>query len=196
MKNDCRTFGVLLAIDQSGPVDRCRLALPWPPGTHGSVVGAAFDVMADRCERVIVTAGGHVGEIFEALAPRSCIPGHPPGDGGALDSARTGLIAALGRGAERIILHLADHPAVRAETVGTLLDAAIASGSDVVIPRVGERDGYPIVLSQRAGIAVCARPLGRQLTSLLSIPDLSISHVDTSDEGVLLDIDSLNDRSE
>src|SRR5512146_2745170 len=71
-------------------------------------------------------------------------------EGGQLSSARAGLRAALDDGAEMIVVHPVDMPAVRTSTIKTLLTKA--DGADAVVPEFEGAAGHPLVLT-RAGAA-------------------------------------------
>ena len=98
---------------------------------------------------------------------------------------------ALAADADRIMLHLSDHPAVATATVRRLLDEA--EGADYVHPRRHDRGGHPVVLSRAIAARILDAPLPDGLRSARTLPGFRIHAVDLDDAGVQLDLDTPED---
>ena len=187
-----RTIAVLLAGGRSRRMGRCKQALPWSRGGRATtVIAAAYDTVASVADEVVVTVGHHATGIIAALEGRTATVVEVDPDGSMLDSARAGIRTALAADADRIVLHLSDHPAVLTTTVRHLLDAA--EDADYVHPRRGDRGGHPVILSNAIASRILEAPLPDGLRSARDLPGFRIRAVDLDDAGVQVDLDTPED---
>jgi len=187
-----RTIAVLLAGGRSRRMGRCKQTLPWSRDGHATtVIAAAYDTVAPVADQVVVTVGHHATSIIAALEHRPATVVHVDPDGTMLDSARAGIRTALAAEAERVVLHLSDHPAVAARTVHRLLEAA--EGADYVHPRRDDRGGHPVILSKAIASRILDASLPDGLRSARSLPGFRIRAVDLDDAGVQIDLDTPED---
>lgn len=187
-----RTIAVLLAGGRSRRMGRCKQTLPWSRGGRATtVIAAAYDTVASVADEVVVTVGHHATGIIAALEGRTTTVVEVDPDGSMLDSARAGIRTALAADAARIVLHLSDHPAVTTTTVRHLLDAA--EDADYVHPRLGDRGGHPVILSNAIASCILEAPLPDGLRSARDLPGFRIRAVDLDDPGVQVDLDTLED---
>ena len=105
---------------------------------------------------------------------------------GQLSSARAGLRAALDDGADVILVHPVDMPAVRTSTLKTLLTKT--DGTDAIVPEFEGAAGHPLVLT-RAG---AEKILSAQGTATLeeAVSRLQLRRVQTKDPGVVVNVNS------
>jgi molybdenum cofactor cytidylyltransferase len=187
-----RTIAVLLAGGRSQRMGRCKQTLPWSrEGRPTTVVAAAYDTVATVADEVVVTVGRHATDIIAALEGRPATIVDVDADGTMLDSARAGIRAALAADADRIVLHLSDHPAVATTTVRHLVDAA--EEADYVHPRRGDRGGHPVILSRAIASCILEASLPDGLRSARDLPGFRIQAVDLDDAGVQIDLDTPED---
>lgn len=182
--------GVLLAGGRSARMGRCKQTLPWVrDGRPTTVVAAAHDTISRHVSLVFITVGLHAPAIRKSLGERAATFLDVDPEGSMLESARTGIEAALNTGASRILLHLSDHPAVRDITIERLLDED-ARRFDFVHPRSEGRGGHPIVLSSTLGRRILDEPLTDGLRSARELPNTSVLAVEVDDPGIHLDLDT------
>ncbi len=136
---------LLLAAGRSTRMGRLKQLLPWKDGQP--LVAAAFDAVRPVCSRAIVVLGHEADTVAGALGERNA---HRVLSDGALpmyESLRVGLSSAraLDRSAA-VFLHLADHPAVAADTLRVLVDTYDPAANRAVIPMFQGNGGHPIVI--------------------------------------------------
>ncbi|MBU8900151.1 purine catabolism protein PucB [Corallococcus sp. H22C18031201] len=105
---------------------------------------------------------------------------------GPLASIRTGLDAALEAGADVVMLHPVDMPAVRASTLKSLLKM-MAESEEPLRPEFEGAPGWPLVLSRSAAQRVLAAE-GSQLEPVLAT--LKPRRVAVKDPGVVVNINT------
>ncbi len=185
------TAGLVLAAGRSSRMgsDKALLAYQGRP-----FLSHLAYLLLPRVDSVVVVLGHNEQRIREALpaSPRIRIAVNRDYDQGMLTSLQCGL-KHVGGQVDSVLWMLVDHPAVRGRTLDSLLAAAVSSSAPLVIPRYEGKRGHPIVLSERV---------------VRDLLDLDPSHspqdvvrgyypqahfLDTSDEGVVLDIDRPED---
>ena len=143
-------IGVLLAAGLSRRMGRLKQLIPWPSEHDPNaepMVAAAFDAIAPVCDRMIVVTGTQAGAVVEALRPRAFQEVQGAGDNEMMVSVRAGLAMAsqLDDSAD-VLLHLADHPQVRATTLQCMLNARRRFPDAVIIPEFEGRGGHPVLI--------------------------------------------------
>ncbi|MBX5482280.1 MAG: NTP transferase domain-containing protein [Myxococcaceae bacterium] len=106
------------------------------------------------------------------------------GDGEGL--TRAGIKAALDEGAEAIVLHAVERPAVRSSTVDKLLKSM--DGADGVVPDFEGAPGQPVILWREAAERLLRMEGDLPLASI--VQKLELRRVATRDPGVLVNIDT------
>jgi molybdenum cofactor cytidylyltransferase len=105
---------------------------------------------------------------------------------GPMSSIKAGLTAALEEGAEVVLLHPVDMPAVRASTLKSLLKA-MGESDEGLRPEFEGASGYPVVLSRR----VAERLLESQATQLdAALQGVKLRKVSVKDPGVVVNINT------
>ena len=190
-KTPPRTIAVLLAGGRSRRMGRCKQTLPWSrDGQVTTVIAAAYDSVAPVADEVVVTVGHHATEIVGALEGRPATIVEVDPAGTMLDSARAGIRTALAADADRVVLHLSDHPAVAIRTVQRLLEV---DGADYVHPRRRDRGGHPVILSRAMASCILDAPLPDGLRSARDLTGFRIHAVELDDAGVQIDLDTPRD---
>ncbi|MBZ4420459.1 NTP transferase domain-containing protein [Myxococcus sp. RHSTA-1-4] len=105
---------------------------------------------------------------------------------GPLASVKAGLEAALEAGAEVVLLHPVDMPALRASTLKSLLKM-IGEADDVLRPEFEGAPGWPLVLS-RGAVERLRTAEGAQVEPALS--SLKTRRVPVKDPGVVVNINT------
>ena len=207
--------GIILAAGESSRMGRDKALLPFRDTTFLDHILSGF---LPRLEPVIVVLGCHAEAIRRSIrepvrettggsASRSeaveversdtapaerqgvRVVVNPDYKRGMLSSLQTG-IAALPATAEAAMFTLVDHPDVRAETLDKLLAVYRETGARLVIPRMGEQRGHPVIAA-RSVLEEIAR-----LSPDASPKDVIRAHreetvlVEVEDPGILRDIDT------
>jgi molybdenum cofactor cytidylyltransferase len=187
--------GVLLAAGRARRMGRTKQLLPWPPPDGSSTMAAAsFDVLAPFCDTVIVVLGHDVSEVRAALGSRPFDVVMSDGEREMFESVRKGLDAAYANLAmHAVLLHAADHPAVRPPTIERLLAIHRDRKDRVILPRYGGRGGHPVLVPREfvPGI-LCERGDGGLRAHWERLGG-RVERVDVNDAGVTHDVDTPQD---
>ena len=142
------------------------------------------------CEPVLlVVAEGEEALAAEGAAAGAVVLLNPePGDG-PITSLRVAL-AALDGSVDGVAYLPVDHPMVRAETVGLLLEAARASSSFLTIPRFRGKRGHPAIFGEAlfAELLDPALQGGAKTVVHRHLADALL--LDVEDSGVTIDVDT------
>ena len=132
------------------------------------------------CEPLGVVRGGDAD--VRARHPDALLVEIPAGE----NAVRAGLRAALEEGAETVLLHAVERPAIRSSTVDKLLKAL--DGGDGVAPDFEGAPGYPLALTRAAVEKLLGTEGELQLSAITR--RLQLRHITTRDPGVLVNIDT------
>jgi len=144
-----KRIGVLLAAGRSGRMGRLKQLLPWPPHSPDAkpLVAAAFDAIAPVCDAMLVVVGHEAESVIAALGDRKFQSVHVDPNAEMIESVKAGL--ALAReldAAAGVLLHPADHPDVKRETLDELVRAAAASPRSAIMPTCCSKGGHPVLI--------------------------------------------------
>jgi molybdenum cofactor cytidylyltransferase len=137
--------------------------------------------------RVLAVVGRDAGAI-QAQHPDAVLIHNNDWEKGQFESVKVGLRAALDGGAEVIVVHPVDMPLIRANTVSTLLRAALGTQVDGVVPEFESAAGHPLCLSRSAAEKI----LGMADVQTLEAAQkkLNILRVRTKDPAVMVDLNT------
>jgi molybdenum cofactor cytidylyltransferase len=151
---------------------------------------------AAGADDVVVVTGTHDAEIREELAraPLTAVrvATNPAPEGGQISSLVAGLDVVDRPGVAAVLVMLVDHPFVSETTVAALLAAWRTTRAPVVRPRYAGRGGHPVVFDRAAFGVLRSRPEGGARAVLRHFGPAVLA-VDVEDEGVRLDIDTVED---
>jgi molybdenum cofactor cytidylyltransferase len=102
------------------------------------------------------------------------------------NAVRAGIRAALDDGAEAVLLHSVERPAIRSSTVDKLLKSL--DGGDGVVPDFEGAPGQPVVLTRAAAEKLLQLDGETPINAILR--RLQLRRVPTRDPGVLVNIDT------
>jgi molybdenum cofactor cytidylyltransferase len=188
-----KRIGVLLAAGRSTRMGRPKQLLPWPPNAADSkpLVAAAFDAIAYVCDAMVVVVGHEADAVIAALGERDF--GAVAVDGGAemIASVKAGLAVARGIDPDAIVLlHPADHPKVRRETLDLLIQIAADYPGRAVMPTFGEAGGHPVLIAAELIIPIVSYEGSGGLRQFwIDYADQCI-RVSVDDSGIVLDLDT------
>jgi molybdenum cofactor cytidylyltransferase len=144
----------------------------------------------------IIVVTGHRGrEVAAAVAEMEMVQtvenkGYAEGE--MLSSIRAGL-SAVPAGAAGVVLTLADHAAVRAETVGSLVEEFQKSRPPVVLPVYRGRRGHPLVIAAELLPEIRALGASETLRTVIHRHLSEAKLVAVDDPGVVEDLDTPED---
>ena len=160
--------------------------------------------LADRsaihhCIDAISAAG--IGDITVVIGPgheeiRRAVSGFPvriavngKRESEMAESVRTGLSVAAAD-CSGVLISLADHPLVSADTIRMLVESHLRRADMTVIPSYHRRRGHPCLFP----IDVARRVFsGMNLREIIAANPSGIQYVEVNDEGVVLDMDTEED---
>jgi molybdenum cofactor cytidylyltransferase len=154
------------------------------------IVATMLEVMP----RVIVVLGAYAPRIRPAIPrdERVTIVENPAFTRGQLSSIKVG-IEEVPLDADGILVHLADHPAVQADTFRAVVSEYGRGGHQIVIARHGGRRGHPVIFDRSVFSQLLRAPDSEGARYVVNADPSRVSYVDVDDEGVILDLDTPED---
>jgi CTP:molybdopterin cytidylyltransferase MocA len=154
---EVKLIGVLLAAGRSTRMGRPKQLLSWPPDSPDAkpLVAAAFDAIAPVCDEMVVVVGHEANAVIAALGERKF--GAVAVDSGAemIASVKVGLSVARGNDpTAAVLLHPADHPEVRRETLDLLIRIAGEQPNLAVMPTFGGTGGHPVLIPAELAVDI------------------------------------------
>jgi molybdenum cofactor cytidylyltransferase len=190
---DVKRIGVLLAAGRSTRMGRPKQLLSWPPNAADAkpLVAAAFDAISPVCDETVVVVGYEADAVIAALGDREF--GAVAVDGGAemIASVKAGL--AVARGIDptaNVLLHPADHPEVRRETLDLLIQMADEQPGRAVMPTFGGAGGHPALIAAELAVDIVSYEGSGGLRQFwIDNADRCVRH-EVNDPGVIFDLDT------
>ena len=180
--------GILLAAGESR-----RMGYPKPLLEIDSETFAArlVRLMLPVVARLTVVVGAHADRVRPAIPndARVSIVANPDWMRGQLSSIRAG-IRALPPDASAAMVHLADHPKVKASTFAAVTETYQRSGKPIVIARCDGRRGHPVIFDRSIFAELLEAPDGQGARVVVNVDPSRIVYVDVDDAGILLDLDT------
>jgi CTP:molybdopterin cytidylyltransferase MocA len=142
-------------------------------------------LFATRCSPVIVVLGAAAGEIRAGVRRPALFVVNSDYAGGQTSSMQCGL-RALPADTSDVLFTLADHPAVAAET----LDSVLASpGAPLCVPRYRGKRGHPIRFSRALIAEFLSLPLDGAARDVVRAHAGETVFLDLDDPGIVTDVD-------
>ena len=191
---------ILLAAGAGRRFGGGKLLAPWRGAPL--VAGAIRAALSTPSDPVIVVTGtdpGPVGDACRAAAEQMDgaerlrlvhAPDHAEGMGASL---RAG-VAALPQGLRGVFVFLGDMPDVPEAVLGGLI-AAVEAGAPAAAPHHDGRRGHPVLFSARLIPDLAAASGDAGAREVLSGLGEALARVETTDPGVLFDVDRQEDLS-
>ncbi len=143
---------------------------------------------------VIVVIGAHDHDVLpdsHHVATRALVA-NPDPDRGMFSSIQIGMAEALERHAEIVLVHPADMPFVRPETVAAIVTECARTGR-AVCPRFDTQRGHPLAFPASIAQQLLAVDPSTPLNEAFAAIGLVRHELDVTDPGVLKDVDRRGD---
>jgi len=180
--------GILLAAGESR-----RMGYPKPllkVGDETFVAHLAAAMLA-VVTRLTVVVGARAERVRPAIPsdPRIRVVDNPNWTRGQLSSIKAGL-RALPPDASAAMIHLIDHPTVKAETFAAVLEAYRESQNTIIIARHDGRRGHPVLFDRSIFTELLNAPEDQGARVVVNADASRVVYVDVDDPGILLDLDT------
>jgi molybdenum cofactor cytidylyltransferase len=182
---------ILLAAGESRRMGYPKPLLKLGSRTFIEILAAA---MLQSVARLIVVVGAHGDAVRGAIPadPRILVIENPDFLKGQLSSIKTAL-PQVGAEAAGALIHLADHPMVRAETFAAVVDSYWRVGKPIAIARHQGRRGHPVLFAREMFVELAAAPEDQGARAVVAADPSRVAYVDVDDPGVLTDLDTPED---
>ena len=182
---------ILLAAGESRRMGYPKPLLKLGSRTFIEILAAA---MLQSVARLIVVVGAH-GDAVRGAIPadsRILVVENPDFLKGQLSSIKAAL-PQVGAEAAGALIHLADHPMVRAETFAAVVDSYWRVGKPIAIARHQGRRGHPVLFAREMFVELAAAPEDQGARAVVAADPSRVAYVDIDDPGVLTDLDTPED---
>ncbi|HLV01112.1 MAG TPA: nucleotidyltransferase family protein [Acidobacteriota bacterium] len=144
--------------------------------------------------RTIVILGFDQSAILKAISARDAeIVLNPRPELGPLSSLQVTL--PLVSSCEAILLHPVDHPCVRSETIGRLVEAFRRLPASILIPETSGQKGHPVLFPSRYFLDLKCAPLDQGARAVTRRYRPNIHRVPVGDPGILINVNTPEDLS-
>jgi molybdenum cofactor cytidylyltransferase len=183
-----RIEGIILAAGESR-----RMGFPKPLLKIGeqAFIEHIAETMLTVVPRLVIVIGAHRERVRTAIPhdQRIAIVENPNYLHGQLSSLKVGLSAILPDSTGALV-HLGDHPTVRAATFRAVADSYNRTGTPITIARYGGRRGHPVMFDRSVFGELLSAPEGEGARYVVNADPSRVAYVDLDDPGVSLDLDT------
>ncbi len=141
--------------------------------------------------RLVIVLGAHSDRVRAAIPhdDRIAIVENPNYARGQLSSLKVGLNAIQPHAAGALV-HLGDHPMVRAETFQAMVNCYAETGKPIVIARHNGRRGHPVIFDRELFVELQSCPEEEGARHIVNADPTRVAYVDSDDPGINLDLDT------
>jgi molybdenum cofactor cytidylyltransferase len=138
-----------------------------------------------------IVLGHQAEQVLKSLPQlRSAVVLNADYDQGQLSSLIKGLQSIKESSVDGVMLFLVDHPFVTHRLIDSLLQQFSRQSAPIVIPSYHGRRGHPMIFSRQLFPELLAAPLDQGAAAVVRRHQPEILHLDTEEEGVLIDVDT------
>jgi molybdenum cofactor cytidylyltransferase len=183
--------GIILAAGESR-----RMGYPKPLlkiGDRTFIEHIAATILA-VVPRLVIVLGAHSDRVRAAIPDdaRITIVENPNYARGQLSSLKVGL-GAIQPHAAGALVHLGDHPMVRAETFQAIVDSYDETGKPIMIARHNGQRGHPVIFDRAMFSELQSAPEEEGARHVVNADASRVAYVDLPDPGINLDLDTPSD---
>ena len=151
-------------------------------------------VMLKVVTRLTIVVGAHADRVCPAIPAdqRIDVVNNLDWVRGQVSSIKVG-IRALSADASGALIHLTDHPTVKAETFAAVVDGYRQSRRPIAIARHGGRRGHPVLFDRSLFGELLDAPEEKGARAVVNADASRVVYVDVDDPGILLDLDTPED---
>jgi molybdenum cofactor cytidylyltransferase len=183
-----RIEGIILAAGESR-----RMGYPKPLLRIGdqTFIARIVETMLEVVPRLVIVVGAHRERVRAAIPrdERIAIVENPDYSRGQLSSLRVGLRAMQADTAGALV-HLGDHPIVRADTFRAVIDSYNKSAKPIVIARHDGRRGHPVIFDRAIFGELPSAPESEGARHVVNADPSRVAYVELDDPGINLDLDT------
>ncbi len=180
--------GIILAAGESR-----RMCYPKPLLEIGgrTFIEQIAETMLAVVPRLVIVIGAHRDRVRAAIPrdARIVIAENPDYSRGQLSSLKVGL-GAIQPDSAGAIVHLGDHPMVRAETFRAVVDSYNRAGKPIVVARHDGRRGHPVIFDRALFAEILSAPEKEGARYVVNADASRVAYVDLDDPGINLDLDT------
>jgi molybdenum cofactor cytidylyltransferase len=180
--------GVLLAAGRSRRMGQPKLLLPWQGVPLVRFI--AQQALQTRLGELVVVIGHRAEHMIAAL---DGLPVHIVRNEHFLEGQSTSLgagVAVVSPSASAALVLLADQPLLQPATIDALIDRYLQDRPLIVAPRVGDERGNPVLFDRTLFPALQTISGDQGARSVIKMYEHAICWLDTTDRGILLDMDT------
>jgi len=183
--------GILLAAGESRRMGYPKPLLKIGDETFVAHLAAAMLMVVTR---LTVVVGAHADRVRKAVPsdPRIKVVDNPDWVRGQLSSIKAG-IRALPLDASAALIHLTDHPTVKAETFAAVADGYRESRKSIMIARYNGRRGHPVIFDRALFAELLDTPEDQGARAVVNADASRVVYIEVDDTGILLDLDTPED---
>ncbi len=183
--------GIMLAAGESR-----RMGYPKPLLRIGrqTFIEHIAGTMLAVVPRLVIVLGAHSDRVRAAIPhdARITIVENPNYARGQLSSLKVGL-SAIQPHAAGALVHLGDHPMVRAETFQAMVNYYDETGNPIVIARHNGHRGHPVIFDRAMFSELESLPEEEGARHVVNADASRVAYVDLPDPGINLDLDTPSD---
>jgi molybdenum cofactor cytidylyltransferase len=158
------------------------------------MVAAAFDSIAPACCAMVVVIGHEAEGVVAALGERAFEAVRVDPNAEMLASVKAGLAAARSmHPTADVLLHLADHPEVKRDTLEILVRTSAEQPNRAVVPEFDGRGGHPVVIPAGLVSSILDFQAAGGLRQFWLDHAERCVRLPVDDPGVVLDVDTPSD---
>ncbi len=185
-------FSIILAAGSSGRMGSPKALLEIGENTFLQHI---IRILSDQnVENIIVVLGAHAEEIKPKIPilPVTVVI-NEQWKNGQLSSLIAGLNAIDESKTDGVLIWPVDHPLVSGIVIDELINAFENDNDKIIIPRYQGKRGHPVIFPKSLFDDLRSAPLDEGARSVVHRNEDLVYEVETSDEGVLLNIDTPED---
>jgi len=183
---------ILLAAGESKRFGRNKLAEPFLGKT---IFDHAFDKLQSIKEFHEIIIAVNPGFSLEAEGNNVKIAINPDYQQGMGTSVRE-AVKASSKDTDAYLISLADMPLVKEETIASLIEYYKTSGNKICIPVFYTQKGHPVIMSAEFRDDILRLEKDKGARDIIHAHQDGIGYFETKDEGILFDIDTVENIGE